>query len=354
VPAPCFRPSYALFTFYDPMAPVADPTIFCLTPIKNEAWILDRFLQCASTWADHIIVADQQSDDGSRAIARSYKKVTLIDNDTPAYDEAARQKLLIDAARALPCSGKRILLALDADEMLTANWMESEDWQVLQRQQPGTVLRFRWANVTPQIKEGWISDHWIPFGFVDDGSAHEGEKIHSPRIPVPSDAPTFDSEDIRVLHYQYANWERMKSKQRWYQCYEVLEHPEKRPVTIFRQYHHMDASVKGATGFPDTYFDGYEDRGIDMTKVAAKSHYYWDEELVHLFIDHGVDPFRKVNVWEKDWEVLRSHLGVNGRTIRDPRTRFERAVHRWLADTQKKHDTLPVRVLQKILQLVGW
>ena len=331
-----------------------DPTIFCLTPIKNEAWILDRFLQCASTWADHIIVADQQSDDGSRDIARSYEKVTLINNDTPAYDEAARQKLLIDAARALPCPGKRILLALDADEMLTANWMKSEDWRALQQQRPGTVLRFRWANVTPQIKEGWVSDHWIPFGFVDDGSAHEGEKIHSPRVPVPPDAPTFYSEDIRVLHYQYANWERMKSKQRWYQCYERLEHPDKRAVTIFRQYHHMDAAVKNARPFPDTWFRGYEAQGINMTTIPAQDHYYWDEELVRLFSEHGVEPFRRLNVWSRDWEALRQHLNIDGQPINDPRTSADRAVHGWLEQTQTYQHSLPVRVLQKALQLVGW
>jgi len=330
------------------------PTIFCLTPVKNEAWILDRFLHCASTWADHIIVADQQSDDGSREIARSYEKVHLIDNNSPTYDEAARQQLLIQAARDIPVANRRILIALDADEIFTANWMQRADWTKMQQLQPGTVLRFRWANVTPRIKEGWVSDHWIPFGFVDDGSAHEGEKIHSPRIPVPLGAPTFDSEDIRVLHYQYANWERMKSKQRWYQCYEVLEHPEKRPVTIFRQYHHMDASVKGAKRFPDIWFDGYEEQGIDMTTVERKSHYYWDKELVHLFIEQGVDPFRKINVWGKDWETVCSRLGVSGEAIRDPRTRFDRAVHEWLANTQIKQDALHIRGMQKLLQLMGW
>ena len=111
------------------MTEAPSPTLICMTPVKNEAWILDRFLQCASTWAEHIIVADQQSTDGTREIAESYDTVTLIENDTPAYDEAGRQQLLIDAAREIPVDGKRILIALDADEFLTANWMSHPEWQ---------------------------------------------------------------------------------------------------------------------------------------------------------------------------------------------------------------------------------
>ena len=58
------------------------PKIICLTPVLNEAWILDRFLKCASLWADHIIIADQGSTDGSVEIAKRYEKVIFIDNKT--------------------------------------------------------------------------------------------------------------------------------------------------------------------------------------------------------------------------------------------------------------------------------
>ncbi len=50
------------------------PLLICLTPIKNEAWILDRFLKCASLWADYIIIADQQSTDSSIEIAKNILK----------------------------------------------------------------------------------------------------------------------------------------------------------------------------------------------------------------------------------------------------------------------------------------
>ena len=120
------------------------PLIVCLTPVKDEAWILARFLRCAATWADHIIVSDQGSIDGSRAIAQNCAKTKLIENPAERYDEGARQRLLVEAARSIPNDGKRIFIALDADEALSANWRKSPEWHKLLRAAPGTVLAFQW------------------------------------------------------------------------------------------------------------------------------------------------------------------------------------------------------------------
>lgn len=330
-------------------------SLICMTPVKNEAWILDRFLQCAGTWADHIVVADQQSDDGSRAIARAYESVVFIDNPSEEYDEQARQKLLLDTARELPAAGKRILFALDADEMLTANWRTSPDWTRVLEADPGTVLWLKWVNVAPDMQRGWIPEQYIPFGYVDDGAAHRGAKIHSPRVPVAPDAKGLYLDDIRVLHYQYTNWERMKSKQRWYQCWERIEHPEKRPVTLFRQYHHMDAAVLAAEPLKPEWTAAYEQAGIDMRRVETAEAYTWDHDLVALLHRHGAETFRKLNIWDVDWTHLSRAMGyaTNG-SLQDPRNAFDRAVHAWLSRTQARHSALRVRAVQKALQLAGW
>lgn len=330
-------------------------TLICLTPVRNEAWILERFLRCASTWADYIVIADQQSTDGSREIARRFEKVVLVDNPHDAYDEGARQRLLIDTARQLPAQGRRILIALDADEMLSANWMESSEWQQLLAAPPGTVLYFRWANIGPDVTYAWIDPAYKPFGFVDDGSPHEGRPIHSPRIPVPREAPALYFEEIRVLHYQYAYWDRMRSKQRWYQVWECLNYPEKRPVTIFRQYHHMEAAIRRAGPVLSEWLAGYEAQGIDMRTIQKQNSYYWDDEVLTWLMEHGPEKFRKLNIWDRDWAALAAQKGVvvDGK-LRDPRTPFEKAVHAWLQATQPWAHTLPVRAVQKLLQIFGW
>lgn len=90
-----------------------------LTPTKNEEWIIELFLKITSLFADHIIIADQFSTDKTVEIAKKFPKVIIIENDNTEYDEQYRQKLLIDKARSL-FPGNNLLLALDADEIITA------------------------------------------------------------------------------------------------------------------------------------------------------------------------------------------------------------------------------------------
>ncbi len=334
----------------------ASPTLICLTPVKNEAWILERFLQCASTWADHIIVADQYSEDESREIARRFEKVHLIDNDTDAYDESARQQLLIEAARTLCPDTPRILIALDADEILAAKWMTSPQWSQMLAAEPGTVIEFRWANVAPNVSGAWLDgSNYKPFGFVDDGTEHQGQPIHSPRVPLPDNAPRLRMDSVPVLHYQYANWERMKSKQRWYQCWERLNNPDKRPITIYRQYNFMHADVHRAEPLEESWIAGYEDLGIDMRTIDTSQHYHWDRQIVDLLREHGTEPFRKINIWDVDWSEKGRSMGlpVNGE-LTDPRTGFEKWVHTWLRRTQPYMTNPFIRGIQKLLQLAGW
>ena len=64
------------------------PKIVVITPVKNEAWILDRFLAVTSQFADCIIIADQNSTDESKDICKKYPKVIVIDNKSTKYDES--------------------------------------------------------------------------------------------------------------------------------------------------------------------------------------------------------------------------------------------------------------------------
>src|SRR5438874_9968323 len=78
-----------------PCSPVRH-IVICLTPTKNESWILERFIKCASAWANRVVVADQDSSDDSREIVRRHPAATLVENPASNYDEGARQRLLID------------------------------------------------------------------------------------------------------------------------------------------------------------------------------------------------------------------------------------------------------------------
>lgn len=329
------------------------PTVICVTPIRNEAWILDRFLACASLWADHLIVADQGSDDASRVIAARYPKVTLIDNPCPAYDEAARQRLLLAAARAIP--GPRLIIALDADEAITANWTSSPEWERVLAAPPGSVIYFRWVNLRPDMQSCWIPPVDMPLAFMDDGSEHQGVALHSTRVPLPAEHTPIVLDEIKLLHYQHTDWARMKSKQRWYQCWETLNNPTFSPLEGHRLYHRMDA-VASEEVLPVTseWLAGYEARGIDMTSVRRDPSYWWDREVVAMFRAYGTRKFRKLDIWDVDWNALAAQYGKRDDDVQDPRGWWERVVHAWLRHTQRTPMSLGKRVLQRLLREAGW
>jgi glycosyltransferase involved in cell wall biosynthesis len=333
-----------------------DPVVVCVTPVRDERAVLERFLACAALWADHIVVLDQCSTDGSREVAAAHPKVRLLLNDDPTYDEAARQRVLLGAAREIP--GRRVLVALDADEALSANVLRSRAWHDAIRAAPGTILRLRWASILPGFARAWISPDLIAFGLVDDGRVHTGPPIHSRRLPAGLDQPSLALEDVRVLHYQFATYERNRSKQRWYQCWERLHDPRKRPIQIYRQYHRLDA-------LPDAevqplradWFGGYMEAGLDMRSLPPPEPWYrWDEEVLDWLVEHGPSKFERLDIWDLDYEALARRLGrpTDGRPLGDPRGPGTRLIHRALARTQAHAGRRGVRLVQRALIPFGW
>jgi hypothetical protein len=324
-------------------------TVVCVTPVRNEAWILDRFLRHASAWADHIVVADQGSTDGSREIVAGFPKARLVDNPSPAYDEGARQRLLLEEARRIP--GRRLIVALDADEALGADAPETEEWGRLLHAREGTVARFDWVNVLPGLARCWIPREKVPFAFVDDGTSHEGERIHSTRVPVSESSEIVELEDVKVLHLQHIARHRMEGKQRWYQCWEALNHSDKRPIQIYRQYHRMDA-------FPEEELHPIEERWVEGYDLGAlrDDGAHWDAQVLALLEEHGPEAFRRLAIWDVDWQEAARHAGleVPMDRLRDPRGPVERAVHAWLRRTQPRAGSPAVRLGQRALIPLGW
>ncbi|MEZ8791604.1 glycosyltransferase family 2 protein [Vibrio splendidus] len=260
--------------------------IICLTPVKNEAWILDDFLAATSLWADYIIVADQMSDDGSREIASKYEKVILIDNNSPEFNEPERQKLLIDESRKIP--GKKVLIALDADEFLAAESIYNGDLDKLRTLDEGAVIRFKWPFISSDFSYYWNGEcNDMAFGFVDDGSDHTGRKIHSTRIPTPNNGLPHFISNISVMHFQFTDWKRMESKHNWYQCYEKKSFPRKSVVSIFRRYSHM-YRINGNDKHPigKSWFEHYSKNDIDLKKNRVQENYYWDSLTNKMVIDN--------------------------------------------------------------------
>ena len=309
--------------------------VIVVCPVKNEGWILDRFLAVTSHFADIIIVTDQLSTDHSREICRKYGKVRLIDNPSETFNEPERQKLLLNTAREYP--EPRIILALDADEILSATVLTSPEWQTLLSAPPGTVVQFALVELwnSPlfyRVSNAYGTLDQRTVGYIDDGAEHIGRKIHSERVPIGVGAKHLRLQEIVIMHYSLVSMRRYQSKDRWYRCYECSTFPEKNPVERDRFYSRYSANLNNSNthAVPRDWLSGWQERGIDVTSINESSYYWWDWEVLRMLGQHGAEYFRHEDIWQFNWEQARQdgqRLGINGlpdQPIRDPRKLSDR------------------------------
>lgn len=279
--------------------------VICLTPTKNEEWIIERFVDAASMWADRIIIADQMSTDRTVEIAKRNPKVYIIQNQSETFNENERQKILINEARKF--SGKKLLIALDADEFLTGNFFGNPEWSHMLNAKEGTVFQMRWPFVKDNFKEYWEAEEpFNVFAVMDDGSPHVGTPMHSIRIPFSKDAPHVFLSDIRVMHFQFTDWKRMERKHLWYQCYEHIKDPQKSVSEIYRLYHHMYVS-KQYKEIPDNWFAYYDEHDIMLRQNTKMTEYWWDSEIQQFLSQHGSTYFKYID-FEDNHNFILSYL----------------------------------------------
>ena len=323
------------------------PIHIVMTPVRNEAWVLRAFLEATSLWADHIIIADQMSTDGSREIAKAYPKVILIDNKNPEFNEAERQAMLVAKAREVAAGRDTLLWGLDADEVLAANTFETEDWKRILNSNPGTVFWFKWAEICPNQKEYWLSPTtYYPWLFHDDGKEPHGNYVrnmHSMRIPYPiEEKQMYHVDDFRVLHLAYLNKHRVASKRRFYQFVD-WEMNHRSPVQLSRSY---TQTKKGEQVMPliDDFLYHKEKHGFDLLEMVdtevAKC--YMDEYIVERFPRHSMKELRKLDIWD---EVFLKTYGLN-----DPQRWIDKWIHSYLRNTALKTDKMFVRLFDKVVK----
>jgi len=295
------------------MPSAGHPAIVVLTPVRNEAWILERFLAVTTRCADQVIVADQGSTDGSRAICARFPAVTVVPNDHPGFDEAHRQRLLLEAARAR-VPPPRLLLALDADELLAADAPHGAGWRAMLASPPGTVLCLERVDLYLTTDRCMRHDRWRPLGYVDDGAAHQGRAIHGGRVPFPPDAPRLLLNDVKLLHYAALASTRLAARLRWYSVLENLlgtcPHAFKRRL---RYLNHLDFTGEGRIepSRPE-WFRGWEQQGIDMHTIPGAAYPWFDGGIRGAFTRHGTGRFWLDDIWRFDWEACRGWALAQG------------------------------------------
>jgi glycosyltransferase involved in cell wall biosynthesis len=289
--------------------------IVVITPIKNEEWILDQFLSICSTFADHILIADQKSSDSSVAIMTRHEKVTIINNENEKYDEASRQTLLITKAREL-FGPDNLLVAIDADEILNADALDSANWMMMRNAEPGTTFFFEKPTIffdTQQVirypEPGW------PLAYKDDGIAHQPTLIHSTRIPIGIPSKQIYVEDIKFIHLCFVRKNITFSKNRYYCLVESISKKSSLRLRVLRYNYYKPEDYLDGNHLEPTqnqWFDYWTSKGINILTFAQKKYYWTDYESLRIFHKHGINKFRYEPVWSFDWERCRQAAIAEG------------------------------------------
>lgn len=284
--------------------------IITLVPVKNEEFIIKTFLENASRFSDHIILADQHSTDRTREIACSFEKVILIDNDTIGHDNSVRWKLL-DEARKIP--GNNMMVAIDADEMISPRWFENIKNNIEEEKAP-VYFSFTWVQL-------WNSfDHYRMDGiwgksmktcvWLDDRKVDYNRtrviNDHTSRVPG-SDIRAIEVKEFPLLHYQFAFTERTAYKQAWYRMNEFIAGKKAQKINLIYSASKEDENM--ATDSVQTKWLA------DITLPQREQNLYsWHKtEIENWFKEYGITYFEPLDIWHIK-EFKESFIKETGRT----------------------------------------
>lgn len=334
--------------------------IIALMPVRNEGWIIQRTLRSLATFCDAIIVADQRSTDDTRAILQGFApQVQIIENPEPFHSTKVRWRLL-EAAREF--QGHNFILLADADEIFTANITDQQILNELTDIVPGTAVAVPWIQLW-RSASWWRNDasiwsnKWQTAGFRDDRLVNYGPLIHpndhNGRIPLCREIIRF--EKVKLLHYQFVLFERMRAKQCWYRVSEVMEYGRSRNQEINTYYQvTRDERRVHLEPVPEDWTAGWRAQGIDLENFEEASLYWYDVEVLRYFRDRGAAYFAPLDIWDRDWEAKRrlareqGYDGIPAEPIRDPRSWEQRLYHAYL---HRFFRTPPWRDFRELLKI---
>jgi glycosyltransferase involved in cell wall biosynthesis len=292
--------------------------IIVLTPVKNEEWILRNFLSSCSLFADKIIVIDQNSTDGTIEILKSFNKVVTINNPDDSYNEALRQKMLITKARELN-PGKKLLVALDADEIVAGNSLLSSDWDYMVSRPPGTTFSGEKIELLyPGLK--YVRHNppdFMEFAFVDDGiSVHEGTMVHSYRLPKNSKKSTIHLSNFKIIHFSRFRDQLYWDKLAYYSMIENINGSDSFVGRIGRNSKRIYLLNE-----PERTFDtptewikpSKELHGIDMEYLSLNADNNIRLKILNLFQEYGEKRFYYEDIWDVNWNDVAQQLNESNK-----------------------------------------
>jgi hypothetical protein len=306
---------------------MSNTKIIVVTCVKDEAWMLERFLATCSQFADEIIVSDESTGlDNSIEIYKKYPKVILHHNSGSSVRWDIRRRFVFQEARKIICD-KRIIIAIDSDEIISANVIASPEWETVLNAEPGTLFHLQWVNLWktyeyyraeyPYLYGSYNRQIWIDDGISEIPIIGYGyQEMHMAYNPMQAKKHIY-LNDIVCLHYQGCNWRRVESRHRYYVAHEKANIGKLSDLAIYRNYGYLTQRKVKCGHSPSKWFDGWMKIGIDMTSSEDMELTHFDLSVMVMLQKHGADFFTFQDLWRVDWIKLISRAKESGRIPQD-------------------------------------
>jgi len=281
-----------------------------LMAARNEQWIIGPSLSAALQFVDEIVVLDHASTDETPGIVGALSeahpgRVQRIEWKGRHYNESAIRQALLEAGRA---RGGTHFFLIDADEMLTANLLESARSEI-NSLAPGEGLELMWLAMwgSPgcyRDDDSVWSNNTKLFAFADGpGVEHtaleDGYDIHlqAPRgLAKPYRRPMADQREGGVMHLQFANRRRLIAKHAWYKMAELVRFPGRQSVGEVDRVYSQALNEVGLRTTPvdPSWWSAYGDARASLRLDDEPWH---EREVLRMWQEHGAGAFDGLELW---------------------------------------------------------
>ena len=202
----------------------------------------------------------------------------------------------------------------------------------------------RWANILPD-KNHWVeekSSSWMHRILHDDGITPYTiqEQIHVPLLPWIEGQEDIPLEDLRIIHFGMYNENWVFTKYCFYQMVDIKQQRTKSLISIFRYYNDecdscLQHDIPKEWLYPDVdIFDL-----LDTTSLPIFCQYIKD-----MIAEDGIEMYARLDIWKpRLLDMLQ---------IKAPKQGAWELLYAYLRRTQKYHDNILVRGIDKVLKFI--
>ncbi len=336
------------------------PPFIVTTPIRNEAWILEKFLGTTSLWADHILILDSGCNDQSLEICQRFPKVKVLPFQSHyPTSEYHRRHDLFYAAREI--HSQAIVFTLDADEILSAEILDqsTQNQLVDTLHAPGSSLSLPWIMLWKNALEyrtepnGVWSDRRKRCVYWDDAKADypfEGF-LHFPPVPRQFHDRTTPF-NLPLLHYQFSAWKRTQIKQIHWRILEWEKGPQSllNSIRINLLYAIARETWDEQTSpIPQKWILNYEHHGLILSNSFDDSFPWFIEEILLHLAKYKKESLSLLDIWDLPWEIYRQKLAPSNPLLhplnfQDPRSNLQKTYHHLIHLCSYFGSTLALRI----------